>query len=168
MRFNHANLSCDNRTQRRPAEPSLPDKSGRLGSREREVLSVIWEDGSATVQQVVARLSIPLAYTTVMTTLDRLFKKGLLQRIKQDRAFLYSPAVSPDDVENLRARLLIDRFFDDGASSPDVLISCLVDAIGSYDEELLASLEEKVRAAKQRLDESDQEAISLSRPRGGN
>ena len=48
-----------------------------------------------------------LAYTTVMTTLDRLFKKGLLDRIKSDRAFLYSPALSRADWERKRAGSLV-------------------------------------------------------------
>lgn len=127
---------------------SITHTSGRLGSREREVLEIVWRDGSVTVGQVSRHLSIPLAYTTVMTTLDRLFKKGLLRREKQERAFLYSPAVTPSDVESFRARALLDRFFDHSRSDPDVLLSCLVDVIGSYDNELLQSLEEKVKAAK--------------------
>ena len=134
-----------------PPVASVAQGSGRLGKREREVLEVVWSDGSVTVGQVSQRLSIPLAYTTVMTTLDRLFKKGLLRRVKQDRAFLYSPAVSPSDVESLRARTLLDRFFDGSGSSPDLLLSCLVDAIGSYDDDLLRSLEDKVKAAKLQL-----------------
>ena len=129
----------------------LASRSSRLGLREREVLEIVWADRSATVQQVSCKLPIRLAYTTVMTTLDRLFKKGLLHRVKRDRAFLYSPAVTPNDLESLRARALIDRFFDGTASSPDVLLSCLVDVIGGYDDDLLHSLEEKVKAAKQRL-----------------
>ena len=134
------------------ALPSVAQGSGRLGIREREVLEIVWNEGDATVGQVSRRLSLPLAYTTVMTTLDRLFKKGLLRRVKQDRAFLYSPAVSPADVENLRARAMLDRFFGGSKNSPDMLLSCLVDVIGSYDDDLLRSLEEKVRAAQLQLE----------------
>ncbi len=126
-------------------------RTGQLGKREREVLEIVWVEGKATVGQVSEKLSLPLAYTTVMTTLDRLFKKGLLHRVKQDRAFSYSPAISPGAVEGLRARALLDRFFD-SRSSPDVLLSCLVDVIGSYDDALLNSLEEKVRAARQQME----------------
>jgi predicted transcriptional regulator len=123
----------------------------QLGHRECQVLEIVWADGTATVEQVSRRLPIRLAYTTVMTTLDRLFKKGLLTRVKCDRAFLYSSAMSPCDLENLRARALLDRFFYETASSPDVLLSCLVDVIGTYDDKLLHNLEEKVRAAKRSL-----------------
>src|ERR1700733_1056037 len=72
--------------------------SSGLGRREREVMSVVWEMGAASVQQVAARLDTGLAYTTVMTTLDRLFRKGLLHREKQSRAFIYSAVLSPKDV----------------------------------------------------------------------
>ena len=119
-----------------------------LGRREREVLSVLRELGSATVQQVVDRLSASLAYTTVMTTLDRLFRKGLLQRTKQNRAFLYSAALSAMDLEGQRAEHLIRRFFSESDEQPEVLVSCLVDAVNHYDTELLDRLESSIREAR--------------------
>jgi len=125
--------------------------SVRLGEREREVLEVLWSEGSATVQQVTERLRTSLAYTTVMTTLDRLFKKGLLLREKRDRAFLYRPALTPDALEHNRADAMVRRFFSDSQVNDDVLLSCLVDAVQSYDSELLCKLEEKVRLAKEQM-----------------
>jgi predicted transcriptional regulator len=133
--------------RRAHAEPALP--AAHLGEREREVLGVLWSDGSATVQQVSRRLRSSLAYTTVMTTLDRLFKKGLLFREKRDRAFLYTPAITPDDLENNRASAFVHRFFAGSATNDDVLLSCLVNALQSYDTSLLHQLEEKVRMARQ-------------------
>lgn len=129
------------------AEPAVT--APRLGEREREVLGVLWTDGSATVQQVSQRLRSSLAYTTVMTTLDRLFKKGLLFREKRDRAFLYTPAITPDDLEHNRANALVHRFFAGSATDNDVLLSCLVNALQSYDTNLLDRLEEKVRIIRQ-------------------
>jgi len=119
-----------------------------LGWREREVLSVLRELRSATVQQVASRLGASLAYTTVMTTLDRLFRKGLLQREKQNRAFLYSAAVSAREVEGKRAAHFIQRFFAESNAQPDVLVSCLVDAVHQYDTELLDRLELSIRQAR--------------------
>lgn len=130
----------------------------QLGRRERQVLQIAWTEGSVTVQQVIRRLPIRLAYTTVMTTLDRLFKKGLLTRVKCDRAFLYSPALSPGDMENLRARALLNHLFYETVSSPDVLLSCLVEVIGTYDGKLLHDLEEKIKAARQCLAAPDSPA----------
>jgi predicted transcriptional regulator len=132
--------------------PAVPAKSaGRLGEREREVLAILWASGTATVHQVSRGLSVRLAYTTVMTTLDRLFKKGLLRRERRDRAYLYMPAYSPNDVETGRAHALVHRFFCGDPGSKDLLLSCLVDAIGSYDDGMLDQLEGKVREARLRL-----------------
>jgi predicted transcriptional regulator len=111
-------------------------------------MSVLWELGSASVQQVSERLSTVLAYTTVMTTLDRLFKKGVLQRQKKDRAFIYSAIVTAREVEGQRAAGLIRRFFSDSSERPDILLSCLVDAVHHYDTDLLQQLETKIRAAR--------------------
>ncbi len=74
-----------------------------LGHLERNALEILWDCGECNVHEVVRRLSRPLAYTTVMTTLDRLFKKGLLERRKSERAFLYSPRWSKREWERKRA-----------------------------------------------------------------
>ena len=62
-----------------------------LGPLEITVMEILWTHGESNVRDVVDRLGRPLAYTTVMTTLDRLYKKGMLERRKADRAFFYSP-----------------------------------------------------------------------------
>ena len=71
-----------------------------LGPLEVAVMEILWTRGESNVREVVARLGRPLAYTTVMTTLDRLFKKGLLGRRKSDRAFLYLPSLSRREWEH--------------------------------------------------------------------
>jgi predicted transcriptional regulator len=131
-----------------PEKGIAPPPLGTLGRREREVLSVLRQLGSATVQQVAERLETDLAYTTVMTTLDRLFRKGLLARRKQSRAFLYSLALSARDLEGHRAAHLVQRFFSESDVQPDILVSCLVDAVHDYDTELLEQLETSIRLAR--------------------
>lgn len=127
---------------------------GALGAREREVLSVLRKLGSATVQQVAARLSASLAYTTVMTTLDRLFRKGLVQREKPSRAFFYSVTLSAKDMEEQRAAQLIRRFFSESDTQPEVLVSCLVEAVHHYDTELLDRLESSIRESRSQAAQS--------------
>jgi len=100
------------------------------------------------VQQVSERLSVTLAYTTVMTTLDRLFKKGFLRRKKQDRAYIYSAKLTSREIEDQRAAGLIRRFFTDSEEHPDILVSCLVDAVHHYDTRLLDQLEARIRSAR--------------------
>jgi predicted transcriptional regulator len=91
-----------------------------------------------------------MSYTTVMTTLDRLFKKGLLEREKSERAFLYSPLLSSQDWERRRAGDLVAGFLS-GPDSRDLLLSSLVDAVGQHDAMLLDELEEKIRRKRREL-----------------
>jgi predicted transcriptional regulator len=130
-------------------QPLSLNVAARLGEREREVLEVLWSEGSATVQQVAECLQSTLAYTTVMTTLDRLFKKGILLRDKRERAFVYRPAVSRGELERDRAAAMIRGFFSGSAMDHDALLSYLVNAVQSFDRDLLQRLEEEVRIAKQ-------------------
>jgi predicted transcriptional regulator len=77
-------------------------------------LKALWtlEEGNVrAVQQVVAQ-SRPLAYTTIMTVLDRLVRKGKLTRRKVGRSFVYSPAASRDTMRRVALRELLDGFFD--------------------------------------------------------
>ena len=121
-----------------------------LGPLEILVMETLWLHGESNVRDVVERLERPLAYTTVMTTLDRLFKKGLLERRKAHRAFLYAPRLSRPQWEQRRAGDLVAGFL---ASEPsrELLISCLVEAVGRHDEALLDELEKKIRLRRKEL-----------------
>lgn len=77
-------------------------------------LKALWalEEGNVRdVQQVVAK-SRPLAYTTIMTVLDRLVRKGKLARRKVGRAFVYRPQTPRDEMRRVAIRELLDSFFD--------------------------------------------------------
>jgi predicted transcriptional regulator len=122
-----------------------------LGRLERNVMEIVWSRGESSVRDVAAHLARPLAYTTVMTTLDRLYKKNLLDRRKEERAFRYSPRFSRDDWERKRADNLLAGFLAGPQPSRDLLISCLVEAVGQYDEALLDEVEKKIRAKRKEL-----------------
>lgn len=122
-----------------------------LGHLECKVLEILWARGESNVRDVAERLGRPLAYTTVMTTLDRLFKKGLLERRKVERAFLYSPRFSRREWEQKRAGAFVAGFLTRPQPSSDLLISCLVDAVGEHDEALLDELEKKIRIKRREL-----------------
>ncbi|HZT39735.1 MAG TPA: BlaI/MecI/CopY family transcriptional regulator [Bryobacteraceae bacterium] len=81
---------------------------------ELECLKALWAMGEGNVQDVREALTAnrKLAYTTVMTVLDRLARKGGVTRRKIGRSFLYSPALSRDALRRLAVRELIDNFFD--------------------------------------------------------
>lgn len=127
------------------------EPSAALGRLELSVMEVVWSRGESSVRDVVACLARPLAYTTVMTTLDRLYKKNLLDRYKSERAFRYSPRCTRDEWEQSRADSLLAVFLRRPEPSRDLLISCLVEAVGQYDEALLDDLEKKIRAKRKEL-----------------
>jgi predicted transcriptional regulator len=122
-----------------------------LGSLEFELMEVLWSHGESSVRDVVPRLSRPLAYTTVMTTLDRLFKKGFLDRHKSARAFLYSPSLSRQEWEQKRAGSLVAGFLSGPHPARELLLSCLLDAVGGHDAKLLDELERKIRSRRKEL-----------------
>jgi predicted transcriptional regulator len=123
-----------------------------MGRLESTVMEILWTFGRSNVHDVVARLDRPLAYTTVMTTLDRLYKKGLLDRQKVERAFVYTPRFSKSQWERKRAGDFLAEFLAGPAPSGDLLISCLVDAVGERDASLLDELERKIRRKRRELD----------------
>jgi predicted transcriptional regulator len=122
-----------------------------LGHLELKVMEILWAHGESSVHDVVERLGRPLAYTTVMTTLDRLFKKHLLVRRKCDRAFLYAPRWTRVEWEQKKAGDLVAGFLASPAGSGELLISSLVDAVGRYDTALLDELEKKIRMKRKEL-----------------
>jgi predicted transcriptional regulator len=122
-----------------------------MGPLEIAVLEILWSRGESNVHDVVRRLGRPLAYTTVMTTLDRLFKKGILNRRKIERAFLYSPSLSRSQWEHKRAGDFVAGFLAVPQPSRELLISCLVEAVGQHDEALLDELEQKIRIKRKEL-----------------
>ena len=82
-------------------------------------LKALWslqEGNVRDVQQVVAQ-SRPLAYTTIMTVLDRLVRKGKLERRKVGRAFVYKPQTSRDVMRRAAIRELLDGYFDGSQES---------------------------------------------------
>src|SRR5882762_3976091 len=81
-----------------------------LGRLEFELMEILWSRGESNVRDVAQHLRRPLAYTTVMTTLDRLYKKGLLERRMPERAFLYSTGMSREEWERSRAGSLVAGF----------------------------------------------------------
>jgi predicted transcriptional regulator len=121
-----------------------------LGPLENLVLETLWRRGESNVRDVAENLDRPLAYTTVMTTLDRLYKKGILQRRKAQRAFLYAARYSRAEWEQKRAGDMVVNFLSSPEPERDLLISCLVEAVGNYDESLLDELERKIRLRRRK------------------
>jgi predicted transcriptional regulator len=112
--------------------------AGRRGAGELEaaVLAVLQESGSAlSPGEVRERVGGSLAYTTVVTILSRLHAKGVLERHKAGRAYLYAPvADQPGLAARRMARVL------DGEADREAVLARFVSSLSDSDEELLRQM----------------------------
>jgi predicted transcriptional regulator len=135
---------------RRPREVA----SLALGKLERQVLDEAWKRSELTVRDVYLAFGESIAYTTLMTTLDRLFKKKLLTRRKDGRAFLYLPAVTREEFDQGIREDVVEGLLGHGADAVQPVLACIVDTVSERDRELLDELDrlikEKRRELKQR------------------
>jgi predicted transcriptional regulator len=131
---------------RRPSEMAL----AALGPLERQVLDETWQRGEVSVRDICVAFEEQIAYTTIMTTLDRLYKKHLLERRKSGRAFIYSPAVSREQLENGIREDVIEGLLD-GTERIQPVLACIVNAVSEKDRELLDDLEKLVQEKKREL-----------------
>jgi predicted transcriptional regulator len=119
---------------------------GPLGELERRVMDAVWDHPPATVREVAERMrgAADRAYTTVMTTLDRLHKKGLLLREKDGLAWRYRAAFDRAAFERSVADALAAELVSHGEAG----LAALVDA--TADEALLERLAAMVDARRRR------------------
>ena len=115
-----------------------------LGPLEACVMAVLWDLPSCTVHEVQLRLPGKRAYTTVMTTMVRLFQKGLLCRRKKGHGFVYFPQVSAEDWGRLAASEFVANFVAVPHASTDLLISSLAMALNQLDPRLLPRMRARV------------------------
>jgi predicted transcriptional regulator len=122
-----------------------------LGPLEERVLEALWKRAHpVTVRELVEESCSDLAYTTVMTTLDRLFKKNVLRREADGRAFRYAPRYTREELhqqalsESLRQAL-------DASPSPSLPLSHLVESLSERDTQLLDHLRQLVEAKRRQL-----------------
>jgi BlaI family transcriptional regulator, penicillinase repressor len=139
--------------------------SSELGPLEERLLEALWERGNATVRELLEVGYKDLAYTTVMTTLDRLFKKGLLTREAEGRAFRYIPRITREELHRDIAREALAQMLDASPAS-SLPLSYLVDILGERDAQLLDKLTELVEEKRRRLRSGDsRETRSETRPK---
>jgi predicted transcriptional regulator len=121
-----------------------------LGPLEQELLRVLWQRGHATVRELTDAGVVDGAYTTLMTTLDRLYKKGILAREAEGRAFRYQPLYSEEDLKRgVVADGLQELFGTKSLSAAPV--SFLVDEITKHDASLLDELERAIEKKRREL-----------------
>jgi predicted transcriptional regulator len=129
---------------------ALRARSSGLGPLETKLLEFLWTQAHAlTVREVQTGLP-ELAYTTVMTTLDRLYRKGLLMRRKDSRSFAYEPRCTRDE---LLSELVSTHVADllKASQQSTIVLSSLVRVVGGTDAALLEELDALLQVERSRL-----------------
>jgi len=129
--------------------------SAQLGPLERQVLQAVWERGTATVREMLADGKVRRTYPTIMTTMDRLYKKGLLDRRPDGKAFRYSAKYRPEEIERVAAVNGIRQLL--GSAYSSLHLSYLVEAVGAQDEKLLDELQALVERQRAQLKKGEPE-----------
>ena len=111
-------------------------------------MNVAWTHAPVTAREVCDRLTgaRERAYTTIMTTMDRLHRKGLLVREKDGPAWRYAPALGKAEFEKALADGLAAEILQ---AHGEVALSAFVDATAEVDEELLDRLAQLVARRRQ-------------------
>ena len=122
-----------------------------FGPLEIRVLEALWaHEGPACVRDLQPEFP-GVAYTTLMTTLDRLFRKGTLTRVKSGRAFFYRPKSSQQELISELAGSTFATLLPGDAAAMRPILSMFVDTVGDRDHALLDELEQLVRARRDEL-----------------
>jgi predicted transcriptional regulator len=118
-----------------------------LGELETSVMELLWREAGLTVNQVEERLQRrrQIAHTTVLTTLDRMHRKGYLTREKKGKAFVYAPRYTRDEFDRGLAQEVLGALLG-GLGEP--VLSTFIELVGE-DEAKLERLEELIRRKRE-------------------
>jgi predicted transcriptional regulator len=123
--------------------PKPSGLASHFGTLELRVLEAMWRrGGEVAVRDLHADFS-SAAYTTLMTTMDRLHRKGVLERRKIGRAFVYRPATSREALESGLVTRALQPLLQGASAEP--ILSFFVDEVSRQDDRLLDELERLVR-----------------------
>lgn len=121
------------------------------GPLEIRVLDALWARGTPSCVRDLQPRFPGVAYTTLMTTLDRLFRKGALSRDKSGRAFYYQPRASQQELISELAGSTLATMLPVDSESMRPILSMFVETVGERDHALLDELEALVKARRNEL-----------------
>lgn len=137
----------------RHSQSTLPNTLGEL---ELAVMDSVWTspEGLCDAKQVLDRITQrhPSTLSTIQSTLERLVRKGMLDREKQGHAFIYTALVSRAELLGLLLKDVI-RLLHDG--SPDTILSSFVNVASRIDTSALDHLERLIKQKRRQLEDDD-------------
>ncbi len=117
-------------------------KPSPFGELEEKVMDILWNKGNATVKEINEELSKKgekYAYTTIMTILDRLYKKGILDRKKEGKGYRYTPKLSREEFEEMVTEKVISEIVK---ANPSTAVAAFGGVIEELSEEEIKKLKE--------------------------
>ncbi len=118
----------------------------RLSRRERQIMDVIYEAGSATVQEVLDRLDDPPGYSAVRAMMRILEEKGILKHRQDGPRYVYLPTTPREEVRRSALTHLVSTFFD--GSMADTVATLLDIRDGELSDEEFQRLQRLIDKAK--------------------
>jgi predicted transcriptional regulator len=118
-----------------------------LGDLEVAVLEYVWSSGDASAKEAHAALGAArgISLNTVQSAMERLFRKGLLSRVKASHSFRYSARIGREELVATLIGEVLGRFGADSSAA----LAAFVEAADDLDEAALRGLEAKLRKRRQ-------------------
>ncbi|WP_141502908.1 BlaI/MecI/CopY family transcriptional regulator [Paenibacillus luteus] len=118
-----------------------------FGSLEAKIMDILWEVDELSIKEVQFRLEKdkPINFNTVMTVMNRLLDKGVLQKRLKGRLSLFRPVESKETFIEQQSKLLTENLLDEFGG---VVINHMIDALKDVDQSLLEKLEHKIQQLK--------------------
>lgn len=119
-----------------------------FGPLEAKIMEILWDAEELSIKEVQQQLekdSKPVAFNTVMTVMNRLVDKGILQKRMQGRLSIFRPIQPKDDFIEEQSKKLTENLLDEFGG---VVINHMLDAIKEADQTLLDKLEQKIQQLK--------------------
>lgn len=118
-----------------------------FGSLEAKIMDILWEAEELSIKEVQLRLEKEkqINFNTVMTVMNRLLEKGILQKRSKGRLSLFRPVESKDVFIEQQSKRLTENLMDEFGG---VVINHMIDALKDVDQSLLDKLEQKIQQLK--------------------
>ncbi len=122
-------------------------KPSPFGDLEEKVMEFLWEKGSGSVREVRQYLGEnKFAHTTVMTVMDRLYKKGILKREKEGKGYRYYPVISREQFEAEVAKKVVKDMLKSSPSTALAAFEGLIEELPEEEIDRIRKLfEEKIK-----------------------
>lgn len=118
-----------------------------FGPLEAKILDVLWDNREMTIKEVQQELEKekPTNFNTVMTVMNRLTEKGILQKRPEGRSSLYKPVLSRHEFLDTQSKEMTNELMEEFGT---VVVSHMLDALEEVDDDLVAKLEQKIKELK--------------------